>query len=96
MGWVSGPGRKPPMSTRDAIKGQIYGLRNDMAELSKKKPDDAVNKFKLTLINELILEANQLLGEDNLPLKGFSQFDVETLPTNSDVMMVLTQYVRAL
>lgn len=84
------------MTAKDVIKSQLVGLRNDMAELSKKKPDDAVNKFKLTLINEVILSANELLGKGNLPLKGFEQFDVESLPTNSDVMMVLTQYVRAL
>lgn len=85
------------MSNRkDEIVRQMVGLRNDMAELSKKKPDDAVNKFKLVVINEVLAEANNLLGEKKLPIKSFRAFDVESLPTNSDVMLILTQYVRAL
>ena len=80
---------------RDHVRGQLNGLRSDMAELSKKKPDDAVNKFKLGVINSLIVEANAILN-DRQPIKDFQQFDEISLPTNSDVMVVLTQYVRAL
>ena len=96
MGTFSAPPPKKSPTDRDAIRGQILGLRNDMAELSKKKPDDPVNKFKLNLINNVIKDANSYLGGDNLPLAGFTIFDEDALPTNSDVMMVLSQYLRAL
>lgn len=38
------------------IEAQLQALHDEVGLLSKKKPDDAVNKFKLTLINQ-VLEA---------------------------------------
>ncbi len=40
---------------------QVDSLYDEFDKLSKKSPGDAVNKFKLKLINELIVKANEAL-----------------------------------
>jgi hypothetical protein len=75
---------------------QLESLLQEIRELSKKKPDDAVNKFKLGFINEKLDEANEILGVDFKPLKTFERFDIDSLPSNSDVVLILSQYMGAL
>jgi len=74
---------------------QVDSLYDEFDKLSKKSPGDAVNKFKLKLINELIVKANEALGERR-PFESFETFDEDELPTNSDVVVILSQYRRAL
>lgn len=80
----------------DRMHPQLESLRTEMAVLSKPKPDGPINKFKLGHINNLLVDANTLLQGEYKPLKGFSQFDEAVLPTNSDVVFVLSQYLEAL
>jgi hypothetical protein len=75
---------------------QIEGLLEDINELSKKKPDGKLNEFKLKFINEKLRIANGLLTNEHTPLEGFSEFSSEDLPSNSDVVLVLSQYITAL
>lgn len=63
--------------------------------LSAKKPNETVNEFKLKLINKLLAQINELI--DNFkPEDDFDSFDLETLPTNSDVLMVLNLYLNGM
>lgn len=78
----------------DILEDQIKGVYNEFGILSKKKPDGAVNKFKLSFINELIGKVNPILGTKYIPLAGFSGFDEETVPTTSDVVLMLSQYLK--
>jgi len=78
----------------DIIEDQINGLYNELGILSKKKPDGAVNKFKLSFINDLIEKVNPLLGTKYIPFESFSGFDEETVPTTSDVVLILSQYLK--
>ena len=65
-----------------------------MNELAKKRPNDPVNKFKLEHVNEILQKVNDILGAAYRPFKNFDLFDVEaSLPTTSDVVMMLNQYV---
>jgi hypothetical protein len=41
-------------------------------------------------------EANGLLNEKYQPFKDFKGFDKDKLPTNSDVVIVLSQYLACL
>jgi hypothetical protein len=77
------------------LEEQVHASRREISELSKKKPNDAVNKFKLTHINRFLEKANETLGDD-YALESFTQFDVDEVPTNSDVLFVLAQYTDAL
>ena len=78
------------------VQTQIAALYNEMKDLSKKSPNNAVNEFKLKLINTLLSEANNVLDEANKPFGDFATFDVDELPSNSDVVMILSQYLNCL
>lgn len=89
------------MKTKDVnvfekIHVQMQALHGEVGLLSKKSPNDALNKFKLKLINQLIKEANSVLKVDYKPIDGFDVFSEDDLPTNSDVTMVLAQYLNCL
>src|SRR6266481_10108708 len=89
------------MKTQDVdvfekIKGHLRQLHNEVSALSKHKPDSLMNKFKLTFINEKLGEANAILVGEFKPFKEFFLFNVDELPTNSDVVMVLSQYLDCL
>jgi len=77
------------------LETQLQSSRRELAELSKKKPNDGVNKFKLGHLNTMLRKANQILS-DSLPLEDFTEFDVDLLPSNSDVVFVLAQYTDAI
>jgi len=77
----------------EKIFGQFEGLHKEIGILSKKSPNDAINKFKLSFINKLLAEANEVLDEEQRPFDGFDSFDEDQLPTNSDVTMIFEQYL---
>ena len=75
---------------------QLSGLYKEITELSKKKPNDAINTFKLKFVNEIIECSNELLGDKYKPFSSFDVFNEDDLPTNSDVVVVLAQYINCL
>ncbi len=73
---------------------QLSGLHAEISQLAKKSPNDAVNAFKLKLINKIIAAGNAILPEGYRPFEDFEQFDTDDMPSNSDVTMILTQYME--
>lgn len=67
-----------------------------MSILSKKSPNDAVNKFKLKFINRQLLESNALLAERYRPFDDFETFSEDDIPQNSDVVFILAQYLQCM
>jgi hypothetical protein len=80
----------------EKVKAQLQQLHNEISALSKSKPDNPLNKFKVTFINETLAEANTILTEGFRPFKEFTLFNVDDLPSNSDATMILTQYLDCL
>jgi hypothetical protein len=80
----------------EKLIASVDGFSMEISILSKKSPNDGINKFKLNLVNSLIVKCNDFLDEEYRPLEGFESFDVDDLPTNSDVIFVLRQYDEAL
>jgi hypothetical protein len=80
----------------ERIQAQMHGLYVEVGALSKKKPDDPINKFKLGLVNQILDQANKILGEENRPFQNFEQFDEVELPSNSDVVLIISQYLDCL
>lgn len=78
------------------VKSQLQELHGEMSVLSKGKPDNPINAFKLKFINEKLEQANTLLTGDFKPFKEFSNFEDGALPSNSDVVMILSQYLNCL
>ena len=80
----------------EKIQAQLVSLHAEISALAKKSSNDALNKFKLKFVNQTIGEANTLLGEKNKPFIEFEKFDDNDLPTNSDVTMILGQYLNCM
>lgn len=77
----------------EKLQAQLEGLHNEISALSKKSQNDALNKFKLKFVNRIISDSNELLGENYKPFSDFETFEENDMPTNSDVAMMLTQYL---
>jgi hypothetical protein len=86
--------KKGDIAEFEKLEQQLHSFLADVSELSKKKPDDPLNKFKLKFINTTLFRLNGILKDDR-PFSGFKQFDVDDLPTNSDVVLILSQYAAA-
>ncbi len=69
----------------EKLVGQLQGLHSEITVLAKKAPNDAVNTFKLGLINKVVASANKVLGPNHLPFDNFTGFDADDLPSTSDV-----------
>ena len=73
---------------------QLQGLYVEMSQLGKKSPNDGLNEFKLRIVNEVLASGNQILKDAYRPFEGFGQFNNDDLPTNSDVTLMLAQYLE--
>src|SRR5688572_25752914 len=80
----------------EKINAQLEGVYNEITGLSKKSPNDGVNKFKLRFVNKILEDANLFLDDKHKPFDGFTVFDEDTLPSNSDVAFVLAQYLNCM
>jgi len=80
----------------EKLAGQLTGLYEEMSFLSKKNPNDAVNKFKLKFINRQIADCNKFLSDQYRPFDDFEQFSEDDVPQNSDVVFILSQYMQCL
>lgn len=79
------------------LQPQLKNAYEEISLLSKKKPTDALNKFKLKFINSILSRANKILGEKYKPFpEEFELFDVDDLPNNSDVVFILSHYLTSL
>lgn len=78
----------------EKLIGQLQGLHSEITILAKKSPNDAVNEFKIGLINRVIKTGNKVLGPKYRPFDHFQGFDTDDLPSNSDVALVLAQYME--
>lgn len=73
-------------------------INSDLAEireLSKKKQDEPLNKFKVKTINKKLEQVKAILSDE--PTFEFLELlDEETLPSNSDAVLMVSQYIQAL
>jgi hypothetical protein len=86
--------KKEDAAEFEKLEQQLHSFLAEISELSKKKPNDPLNKFKLKFINATLDKVNKLL-DDYRPFEDFEQFDVDALPTNSDAVVILAQYCGA-
>jgi hypothetical protein len=84
---------KEDVDTFEKVQAQLEGLHSEISTLSKKSQNDGLNKFKLKFVNQIMGDSNKLLGEKYKPFSDFELFDENEMPTNSDVAMMLMQYL---
>jgi hypothetical protein len=69
----------------------LESIYNEMKEFSKKKPDEPLNSFKVKNVNRVLVKVKDILK--NEPTSIFLDvLDDETLPTNSDAILVIGQF----
>src|SRR4029453_6105683 len=83
------------VSEVEAVQSQLDGLYEEIRALASKRPNDAVNKYKLGVVNSVLRRTNTFLAGE-MALEGFEQFSEDAVPTNSDVLLVLSQYLSFL
>ena len=86
---------KKEISDFEALQGQLQSFHQELITLTKKSPNDGLNKFKLNLINSALKRSNSFLGKGRRPFADFEQFEEVALPSNSDVLMIVSQYFSA-
>jgi len=86
--------KRADVDTFEKLVGQIQSIYDEISILSKKTPNDALNKFKLGFVNKLLVESNLFLNEGYKPFPDFDIFDEDQVPTTSDVVFILTQYLQ--
>ena len=86
---------KKEVNEFEQIQTQLQGFYKEMNGFAAKKPDDAINTFKLKLINQVLKIANSLLSKRK-PFTDFDQFEADNLPSNSDVAVMISQYINSL
>ena len=78
-----------------ASSGVFTGVLSEMRELSKKKPDTTLNRKKVEIVNRVLSDLQQFLQEEPEG-KYLDLLDDEDLPQNSDAVLVMVQYEKAL
>ena len=87
--------KKEDIHAFETLLGPLQTFHIEMNTLVKKNPNDVLNKFKLGLVNSVLKKANTLLGNERRPFADFESFDEATLPSTSDVLIILSQYLSA-
>lgn len=85
---------KEDVEKLEKLIGQLNGLYVEIGTLAKKSPNDAVNAFKLKLINKVMEIGNDVLGDEYRPFVEFDQFDADDAPSTSDITFVIAQYME--
>jgi hypothetical protein len=77
------------------LKDMLLAQRQEFDLLSKKKSDGQLNKMKIKMVNRVLEPLNELLK--NEPSHKFLDvLNEDDLPTNSDVVLIISQYEKAL
>ena len=88
--------KKQDAESFEKLAAQLRSVHTELSLLSRKSPNDAVNKFKIKFVNKIIGECNDVLGSDNKPFDDFSEFSEDEMPSNSDVTLIISQYMESM
>jgi hypothetical protein len=79
----------------EALNPLLKAMFKDFQELSKKKPNDPLNEKKVELVNRLLQPVLVIL-ESELTRGYLDLLDKENLPSNSDVSLMLGQFMASM
>lgn len=66
----------------------------EMKDMSKKAPNDNLKPFKVTSLNRILNRSKDFFAEE--PASDFlALLDIDELPSNSDTVLIMSQYVAA-
>lgn len=78
----------------EKLTAQLTSLHQELSVLARKSPNDAVNTFKINFVTATLAQANKLFGAKYRPFTGFTLFDADNVPSNSDVTFIISQYIE--
>lgn len=82
-------------SAHDNLMPLLIAMFREFQDASKKKPDGALNKRKVEIVNRLLKDVYAVL--DGEPTRSYLDLlDEDDLPQNSDVALILGQAVAAM
>ena len=73
----------------------LESLEGDIAELSKKKPNEQLNDYKVKLVNNVLLQIQELL-RDEPTIEFLKTLDNDTMPSYSDAVLTIGQFTAAM
>ena len=79
----------------DMLFPMIQSDLHEIRELSKKKQDEPLNIFKVKMINKKLEKAKSILRNEETTV-FLDLLDEETMPTNSDAVLQISQYINAM
>src|SRR6266700_5741479 len=79
----------------DELMPLFVAMANEFQDADKKKPDGALNKRKVEIVNRMLKSVFEVL-EDETSRRYLDLLDEDNLPQNSDVSLILGQAVAAM
>jgi hypothetical protein len=79
----------------DMLFPMVNSDLNEIRELSKKKQDEPLNKFKVKTINKKLEQVKIILSEEPT-IEFLELLDEDVLPSNSDAVLMISQFIKAL
>lgn len=73
----------------------LQALKSEFDILSSKKADVELNKVKIKMTNRVLEPLKELLKNES-SYKFLDLLDEVDLPTNSDVVLIISQYIKAI
>jgi hypothetical protein len=79
----------------DMLYPMLVSDLNEIRELSRKKQDEPLNKFKVKTVNKKLEQIKNILS--NEPTNEYLELlDEETFPSNSDAVLMISQFIKAM
>lgn len=82
-------------NTHDTTMPLLNSMYTEFKELSKKKPEAAISKNKIKIVNRLLEKVREVLIEEE-SIEFLDLLDEDDVPQTSDVTLILSQYVAAM
>ncbi|WP_105596923.1 hypothetical protein [Cronobacter turicensis] len=73
----------------------LKAMYSEFKEISKKKPDSAIGKGKIKIVNRLLEKVKTVLVDEE-SIIFLDLLDEDDVPQASDVTLILSQYVAAM
>lgn len=91
-------GKKPTKTQAeqfDMLFPILDSVFNEIKELSKKKQDGALNELKVKMTNRVLAKVKSILNDDPT-IEFLDLLDEEVFPTNSDAVLIISQFRAAM
>jgi len=79
----------------ELLKNMLYSQKKEFDLLSKKKSDEQLNPMKIRMVNRVLEPLKELFKHEESH-KFLDILNEDELPTNSDVVLIISQYETAI